>query len=98
MVGVAGIAVVVAATAPSWAAGAFDSLTEQSITQKVGNLIKLIAGIAGIVVLSVCLLTGGIKSMTGGEDSWEWIKRGLVGGGLCFGCWGLAKLFVSVMQ
>jgi hypothetical protein len=81
-----------------WAAGAFDTLSEQTIVSKIGNVIKLIAGIGAILVTSIGLLVGGFKALNGAEDSLQWIKGGIFGGFLCAGSWALANLFISVMK
>ena len=80
-----------------FAAAGFDSLSEQTIVEKIGNVIKLISGIMAPVILAAGLLIGGVKSMNGSEDATTWIKRGLIGGILCAGAWGLSKLLISVM-
>ncbi len=90
--------IVVLTSVNTWAAGAFDTLSEQTIVSKIGNVIKLIAGIGAILVTSIGLLVGGFKALNGAEDSLQWIKGGIFGGFLCAGSWALANLFISVMK
>jgi hypothetical protein len=77
------------------ASGGLDTLTATDIVSKIGNIIKLIAGILGVVVTSLGFLIGGVKSLNGADDAMKYIKGGAIGGFLCFAAWGIAKLLMG---
>ncbi len=78
-----------------WAEG-LSSVTESSLKDSIGNVIMLVAGVVGPVVLAIGLLVGGIKYHNGDEEALSYIKGGIVGGLLSFGAWGISKwLFAS---
>ena len=78
-----------------WAVGLSD-VSESSLKESIGNVIMLVAGVVGPVVLAMGLLVGGIKYHNGDEQALGYIKGGVVGGLLSFGAWGISKwLFAS---
>ena len=78
-----------------WAVG-LSNVSESTLKDSIGNVIMLVAGVVGPVVLAMGLLVGGIKYHNGDEQALGYIKGGVVGGLLSFGAWGISKwLFAS---
>lgn len=80
-------------------ADAFDSLTEASIQQKVGSVIKLMASIFGSIGIVFCLFRAGWAHFQDEHaDLISWIKRAAIGALLTLGCWGIGQLLITVMK
>jgi len=67
------------------------NVSESSLKDSIGNVIMMISGVAGPIVLAMGLLVGGIKYHNGDEQALGYIKGGVVGGILTFGAWGISK-------
>ena len=77
-----------------WAIGLSD-VSESSLKESIGNVIMLVAGVTGPVILAVGLLVGGVKFHNGDDQALGYIKGGIVGGLLSFGAWGISKWLFS---
>ena len=80
-----------------WAVPGLDTITEQGLIDKLGKIIKMIAGVAAPIVLSLGLLVGGIKYHNGDEEAISYIKGGVIGAIICFAAWALANMMMDYL-
>jgi len=90
-----GIASVVFASPVLAASSGLDTLTSEDLTQKIGNIVKLIGGWGGLSIAAVGFIGGGFKFAKGSEGAVKFIIGCAIGSFCCFAAWGLAKLFIS---
>lgn len=77
------------------ASSGLDTLTNEDLTQKIGNIVKMIGSWGGLAIAAVGFIGGGFKFAKGSEGAVKFIIGCAIGSFCCFAAWGLAKLFMG---